>query len=125
MSMATLIVLFGILIAGLSAWGMVAPQALTTMVLGTWRKPWGMVFAIAVRVLMAAIFIFAANETRFPGVFRIIGYVALLAAASIAVLGRERMDRFIGYWLGKPVAVMRAWLGFGVVFGLFCVYGAW
>jgi hypothetical protein len=123
--MAILIVLFGILIVGVSAWGMVAPQALTRMVLGTWRKPWGMAFAIAVRVLMAAIFLFAANETRFPGVFRIIGYLALFAAVGIAVLGRERMDRFIDYWLGKSMAVMRAWLGFGIVFGLFCVYGAW
>lgn len=119
-----LIQLFGVLIVGMSLWGIFAPQALIGVVVQTWRKPWGMAFAIAVRVVMGIVFILAAEATRFPLFFELFGYLAIAAALGIALMGRDRVDRLINYWQKKSATLLRCWLLLGVALGAFFIYGA-
>lgn len=119
-----LIQLFGVLIGGMSLWGIFAPHALTGLVVRTWRTPWGMAFAIGVRVVMGIVFILAAETTRFPLFFELFGYLAIAAALGILLVGRDRVDRLINYWQNKSATLLRCWLLLGLALGVFFIYGA-
>lgn len=119
-----LVQLFGVLIAGMSLWGIFAPQALMGLVVETWRKPWGMAFAVAVRIVMGVVFILAAETTRFPLFFEVFGYLAIAAGLGILLVGRDRVGRLIDYWQNKPATLVRGWLLLGLALGAFFIYGA-
>lgn len=121
--MKYVVLLFGMTVTAMSAWGIFQPRALTQVVLQTWRKPWGMAFAVGVRLVLGAACILAAPGARYPLFYEIFGYLALAAAVAIPLIGKARLDRFIGYWADSPPALVRAWLLLGLVFGSFLVYG--
>jgi len=119
-----LVQFFGILIGGMSLWGIFAPQALMGVVVRTWQKPWGMAFAVVVRLIMGAALILAAETTRYPLFFELFGYLVIAAAIGIVLLGRNRVDRIIDYWQRKSTSLLRSWLVLGVALGAFFVYCA-
>ncbi len=112
------------MIIALSAWGIVTSKPLINMVLVVLNRPWGIYFAVAVRIGLGLVFILAADETRFPGVFRFLGYLMFIAAALILFIGRQKLGQFINWLIKNPPGMMRAWLVLGVAFGSFMVYGA-
>ena len=120
--MTITIAIFGIMIIALSAWGVVAPKMLTNMVVDAFNRPWGLYFAVGVRIALGALFVMAADETRFPGIFRFLGYLMLIAAALILVVGKQRINRLMTWLQAKPPVMMRMWLIFGLAFGAFVVY---
>ena len=115
--MITLIKAFGILIIVLSLWGLVFPEKLAGNVTSTVRKPWGPGFAVIVRVALGALFIVAAPQTGNPVIFKILGYLMLVAAVLILVLGRDRLARMTAYIAGRGASTLRAWLLLGLAFG--------
>jgi hypothetical protein len=119
-----IIALFGLFIAGLAAWGFVAPGRMMDTLLAYWNRPSGIYLAIGVRVVLGVLFILAAADTKWPLLFEILGYLMLLAAAVIAVVGKERLTRFIMWWVNMPLAGVRVWLVVGFAFGLLILYGA-
>ena len=116
------IAIFGLLIFALSAWGFFAPKTLAKKVLDEFDRPWGLYLAVGVRLVLGALFLMAAEETRFPTAFRFLGYLMLIAAALIPLIGRQRINRLLEWLQSKPPALMRTWLIFGVAFGAFIVY---
>ncbi len=120
--MTITIAIFGIMIIALSAWGAIAPKTLVNIVLDAFNRPWGLYFAVGVRIALGALFVMAADETRFPGTFRFLGYLMLIAAALILVIGKQRLSRFMTWLQAKPPVVLRIWLIFGLAFGAFVVY---
>lgn len=120
--MTTIIAAFGILIIGMCAWGLVAPKALIGWVLKVWNRPWAIYFAIAMRIALGVLFILAADETRYPQVFNIFGYLMIIAAIMIAIVGRKRLDTFIQWWVDSSPMFARAWLLFGMAFGAFIIH---
>ena len=116
--------LLGILIFLLCIWGVIAPKALFKKVLDVWNRPWGIYFAIAIRIALGILFVLAADQTRFPGAIRFLGYLMVIAALLIGVIGRQKTDRFINWWKDKPTAFLRVWLVFGMLFAAFIVYAA-
>jgi len=116
--------LLGILIILLCIWGFVAPKALFKAVLDVWNRPWGIYFAIATRIALGIMFVLAADQTRFPGVIRALGYLMVVAALLIGVMGRQKTDKFINWWKDKPLTFLRVWLVFGIIFAAFIVYAA-
>lgn len=121
--MKYIILVFSALVCAMSAWGIVQPGKLIKLVVNTWSKPWGLPFAVGVRLLLGAACLLAADITRAPLLYSAFGYLALAAAIAIPVLGKARIDRVILYWQDRPAAVMRAWLAVGLAFGLFLGYG--
>lgn len=119
-----LIQFLGVLIGGMSLWGIFAPETLMRLVESTWRRPWGMAFAVAIRLVMGIVFILAAESTRYPLFFEVFGYLALVAALGIVLMGRKRVDRVIDYFRDKPPSLLRGWLLMGLALGLFFIYGA-
>ena len=120
--MTMTIAIFGIMIIASSAWGVVAPKTLAKMVMNVMNRPWGLYFAVVVRIGLGLLFVLAADETRFPGAFRFLGYLMLIAAALIPLIGRKRLSRLMEWLHAKPPFVLRIWLIFGIVFGAFVVY---
>ena len=120
--MTKTIAVFGLIIIALSAWGFFAPRTLAKTLLDLFNRPWGLYLAVGVRLAIGALFVMAADETRFPGTFRFLGYLMLIAAALIPLIGRQRISRLMGWLQAKPPAALRVWLIFGVAFGVFTVY---
>ncbi len=116
------IAIFGLIIIALSAWGVFAPKTLAKKVLDQFDRPWGLYLAVGVRLVLGALFVMAADETRFPTTLRFLGYLMLITAALIPLIGRQRISRLMGWLQSKPPALMRIWLIFGVAFGAFIVY---
>jgi hypothetical protein len=120
--MTLIISVFGVFIAGAGIWGFIAPKPMVKSVLKVWNQPWGIYLAIAVRIGLGVVFIVAANETRYPGFFNFFGYLMIIAAVLIAIIGRQRLDRFIRWWVDASPIVTRLWLLLATAFGAFLVY---
>lgn len=119
--MVYLVALFGLMMIGLSAYGLVSPPALFNMVRRAADGPF-MLIAVGVRVLMALILWFAAPQSRHPAVFQVIAIIALLAAFAILLVGKPRIMRMIEWWATMPVGFQRAWITLGFLFGGYLVW---
>lgn len=113
----------GAVVCALSVWGLLAPDKILKLVNGVMDKDWGIHVAVVVRLLLGAALIIAAPESRFPLIFEILGWIAVVAAVAILLMGRERLRKFVA-WFGRfSEAMIRVWLLFGIAFGAFLVYG--
>jgi len=117
------IVCVGATVCVLAAWGIYAPNRLLKLVIGAMEKDWGIYLAVIVRLLLGLALILAAPESRFPSIFRLLGWIAIVAAVGMVFLGRARMRGFIAWFERFPPTVIRLWLLFGIAFGGFLVFG--
>lgn len=118
------VLLMGALVALLSSWGMAFPARLMRVVRGIMDESWGMVLAVVLRIVLGVSLVLAAPTTQFPVAFKLLGCLALIAAVSIPVMGRERLVSVLDWFYRLPTAVTRLWLMLGVLFGGFLLYGA-
>ena len=127
MATASLIIVlgFGLLICGLSVWGVYAPRKLVALVRRVVDEPSGIYFAVGVRVVMGVALIIAAPRSQFPRVFEVVGWITLAAAVGLVFVGQDRIRRLIAWFEGFPTAVTRVWLVFGIAFGAFLVLGVY
>jgi hypothetical protein len=114
---------FGVVVCGLSLWGSFAPDKMMKLVYGVLDKDWGIHLAVIVRLLLGTALINAASGSRFPRLFEILGWIAVIAAVGIVLMGRARLRRFVGWFQRLSPAMIRTWLLFGIAFGVFLVYG--
>ncbi|MGK2924903.1 MAG: hypothetical protein ACSLE2_04725 [Lysobacterales bacterium] len=117
------VLIFGMVICGLSAWGIFAPEKLVKIVKSVMNRDLGIHVAVIVRVLLGVALILAAEESRFPAVFQALGWIAILATVIIAFVGRERLRRVIAWFDRFSPTLVRVWLLFGIAFGGFLIYG--
>lgn len=120
--MTLFISIFAVLIMLLCVWGFVTPKSMMKWVLEIWRRPSTIYFAIAIRIGLGILFLVVADQTRFPEIFRFLGYLMIAAAALIAMLGRKRLDVFVKWWVDGSPALARLWLVLGLIFGWFLLY---
>ena len=118
------VLVFGIIVILATAWGILAPGKLMAFVASTMDRQWAIYVAVIVRLALGLALISVAPASRFPIVFQILGWIAIVAAVIIAAAGQERIRRFIAWWLERfSLAVVKLWLLFGMAFGGFIVYG--
>jgi hypothetical protein len=89
-----------------------------------WQGQARFLFAIIVRIVFGAIVLAIATELRYPVVMQIIGGISIAAAIVILLIGQERLDRFIGWWMRLSDNVLRGSAVFALVFGAFLIYVA-
>jgi len=118
-----LIVLFGVLIclAGLAI--LIFPVQFRN-VLNKWTGQPRFLFAVIIRVLFGALLLSEAANLKFPLAMKIIGAISILAAVVLLLIGQERMDRFIDWWMRMSDNVLRFWSIFAFAFGAFLIYVA-
>ena len=121
--MILLIAAFGALILVLGIVGLIRPgrfRALFTTMDSRMR----FLFAVAVRLVMAALLWWLADDLRHPQVIRILAVIAAVAAVVILLAGRTRLDRLIAWWLGRPDKVLRVSALFAATFGAWLAWEA-
>ncbi len=119
----SIVFLIGVLVCVLSLWGCFVPDKLTKLVMRVVDQEWGIYFAVVVRLLMGAALIVAAPVSRFPLIFEILGWIAIVAAVALIFIGRERMAALIAWFVRRSAWLIRLWLLFGMAFGGFLIYG--
>ncbi len=117
------VLVLGITVCVLSAWGGYAPEKLVRLVTGVMDQEWGIYLAVIVRLLLGLALVIAAPYSRFPLVFQALGWIAIVAAVALAFMGRERLRRLVAWFERFSPAIIRLWLLFGVAFGGFLIYG--
>ncbi|MGI9271061.1 MAG: hypothetical protein ACR2QT_04755 [Woeseiaceae bacterium] len=119
-----IVLVVAITVIVLAARGILAPERLVAFVASAMDESWGMYIAVGVRLLLGAALIIAAPVTRYPVVFQVLGVIALVAAVILVLMGRERVRKFIVWWIEKmSPSLIRMWLLFGIAFGGFLVFG--
>ncbi len=119
----SIVFLIGLLVCVLSVWGCFVPDRLTKLVMRVVDQDWGIYFAVVVRLLMGAALIVAAPVSKFPVVFEVLGWIAIVAAVALIFIGRERMAALIAWFVRRSAWLIRLWLLFGMAFGGFLIYG--
>jgi uncharacterized protein YjeT (DUF2065 family) len=119
--MKMLIVLFGIMIclAGLAI--LIFPVQFRNA-MNKWTGQPRFLFAVIIRVLFGALLLSEAANLKFPLAMKIIGGISILAAVVLLLIGQERMDRFIDWWMRMSDNLLRFWSIFALAFGAFLIY---
>ena len=125
MSMIAIMIVafFGVTIMVSSLAGIISPDRLMRAVRSVMDQNWGIVFAVVVRIVLGVSLLLAARASKFVMPFQVLGWLALIAAAVLPVVGRNRLI-FLLDWLQSLSGIfIRLWLVFGVLFGAFLLYG--
>lgn len=119
-----IVLALGVTVIALAGWGLWVPEKLMTMVTSVMDEQWGIYIAVVVRLALGAALIVAAPVTPYPILFLAFGWIAIVAAVALALIGRERTRRFIVWWSRRFSApIIRLWLLFGMAFAGFLIYG--
>ena len=119
--MAVIASILGVLIALIGVVGLARPRSLIKLV-QHWHSPARFWTAIVVRVVFGVALLAVAPECRLPSLIRAIGVISILAAVAILIMGRARLDCFVGWWLGRADLV-RLSAVVAIAFGVLLVYG--
>ncbi len=119
----SIVFLIGVLACVVCAWGFIFPDKLTKLVMRVMGQDWVVYFAVVFRLLLGAALIVAAPVSKFPLVFEILGWIAIVAAGAIIFIGRERLDALVAWFVRRSAWFARLWLLFGMAFGGFLIYG--
>ncbi len=118
-----LIILFGVLIclAGLTI--LILPEKFKNF-MNRWTGQPRFLFAVIIRVVLGAILLSEAANLKFPLAMKIIGAISILAAVVLLLIGQERMDRFIDWWMKQSDNLLRVSSVLAIAFGAFFIYAA-
>ena len=80
------------------------------------------IIAVTLRLLLGVLFITQSDNSRYPLVIEILGWLSLAAALLFAVMGRNNFRRIISWALSMDKAYARTGGAVAVCFGAFLVY---
>ena len=86
------------------------------------EKLWVYVTAIVVRLFFGGILIYAASFSKFPLVISILGWLILIAAVILLVIGRKRFETLVLWVTSKFKPYGRIAGVFSLGFGIFLIY---
>ncbi len=121
--MKILIALFGVLmcLGGLTI--LILPEKFKN-IMNRWTGQPRFLFAVIIRVVLGAILLSEAANLKFPLAMKIIGAISILAAVVLLLVGQERMDRFIDWWMKRSENVFRVASVIAFALGAFLIYVA-
>ena len=114
----------GLLLAGIGAACAAFPVKLVSLVTRLRGKWWVLPVGAAIRVGLGGILVLAAEGSRHPTVVAGLGAFLIAAGMLVLVLGRERIDGWIGWWITRPVWVVRLSSGATFAFGVVLISAA-
>ncbi len=119
-----LLVIFAVTIIGMCVTAIASPPTLLNFAANVIESRRGMWIAVSVRLVAGAAFIIAADASRFPTLFLVIGALSLVAAASLPIIGHQRFIALVDWFSHAPVSVIRVWGVLGAAFGALILYGS-
>ena len=121
--MTVIVAVFGVLVALLGLVGLVQPERFRS-IFTAMDSQTRFIIAIALRLAMGGVLWWLADELRHSHVMRVLAAIAIFAAVMLLIMGRERLDRLIGWWLSRSDGLLRVSALFAAAFGVFLVYVA-
>ena len=118
-----LITLFGVLICLAGLVILIFPDQFRNA-MNKWTGQPRFLFAVIIRVVLGAILLSEAANLKFPLAMKIIGAISILAAVILLLVGQERMDQFIDWWLKQSDKLLRVSSVLAIAFGAFFIYAA-
>lgn len=122
--MNALVVIFGMLVAVLGVIGLLNPAGLLGFI-SHMPARWRYSFAIALRVLIGGILLLAAPLGWLPLVLTVLGILALAAAAGLALVGQEKFEQMVTWWLDLPTWAARCSGLVMVLLGILLIVAIW
>ena len=119
--MSVIVSILGILTATIGFMGVAQPRRIVSLV-EYWDGPTRFRLAVVVRLVLGVFLLVASPDCRLPTVVSVLGIIAIVAALAILIVGQQRLDSFIGWWLTRPAAVIRVSALFAIAFGVLLVY---
>jgi len=113
----------GVLIVLIGLTGLVAPGRFRAAFVSMTSQT-RFLAAIILRLGIGAFLWIVADELRFPYVMRIIAAISIFAAVAILIMGRERLNTLVAWWLAHSDGLLRVSAFFAAVFGGFLIYVA-
>lgn len=80
------------------------------------------VFAVVVRIFLGIALIVAALQSRFPVILQVLGWLSIITAFVLVVMGRARFKGLINWALCMRSPLKRLVGVIAVLFGMFLVY---
>lgn len=121
--MSLIVAALGALVFVLGLVGLAQPDHFRTLydVLHSRTRYW---LAIGIRLAVGGLLWWLAEAVRHPQVMRVLAGLAVLAAVVILLMGRERLERMVSWWLGLSNGILRVSAVFATAFGAYLVYAA-
>ena len=122
--MSTSVFAVGLLLAGIGAACAAFPAKLVSLISRLRGKWWLLPVGAAIRVGLGGILVLAAEGSRHPTAVAGLGVFLIAAGVLVLVLGRGRIDGWIGWWTTRPMWVVRLSSGATLAFGLVLIAAA-
>jgi hypothetical protein len=120
--MTVLIIIFGALtlLAGIVI--VINPEGIFGFLRNNLDKLVLHIMAVVVRLVIGVLLIYQANVSKFPFAIEIIGWLSIVAAIFIAVMGRRNFNRLMSWALSLSKSFGRVGGILAVAFGAFLIY---
>jgi hypothetical protein len=123
-SLQAAVIGIGTIISLICLTGIILPAQLLHAVRAAWQYHAALFVAIMVRLTIGALLVLAAPQSRYPLALEILGWLAIVAALLIPVVGRKRIGQLLNWWCLRSTLGIRLWSLAGLAFGCFLVYAA-
>ncbi len=120
--MTVLIIIFGALnlLAGIVI--VINPEVIFGFLRNNLDKLELHILAIVVRLVLGVLLIYQSNVSKFPFVIEIIGWLSIVAAIFLAVIGRRNFNRLMSWALSFVKPFGRVGGVLAAAFGAFLIY---
>ena len=117
------LIVLGVLMIAVGLAGLARPNAVQRWVASMDAMP-RYALAVGVRLAMAAFLIAVAPEARWPSPTRVLGYVVLVAALGVLLVGPARLGALVEWWSTKPSTALRVASATAVALGALLIVDA-
>lgn len=120
--MTLLIIIFGALtlLAGIVI--VISPEVIFGFLRNNLDKMVLHILAVVIRLVLGALLIYQSNISKFPFVIEVIGWLSIVAAIFLAVMGRRNFNRLMSWALSLSKPFGRVGGILAVAFGAFLIY---
>ncbi len=80
------------------------------------------ILAVVIRIVLGALLIYQSNISKFPFVIEVIGWLSIVAAIFLAVMGRRNFNRLMSWALSLVKPIGRVGGVLAAAFGAFLIY---
>ncbi|MEW8034529.1 MAG: hypothetical protein G8D61_14645 [gamma proteobacterium symbiont of Ctena orbiculata] len=120
--MAYVIILFGLLILVAGVVILINPEVILGPIRDNSHKLSLHVAAVVVRLILGILLVTGSESSRYPIVVEILGWLAIIAAITLALIGRSNFKRLMSWALSLVEPYGRVGGVLASLFGAFIVY---
>ena len=119
------IVVLAVVMSGLAIWAGIQPRGMMEALRSLWGDGDGgrIAWVVGIRSALGVYLLWVAPATAAPRVVTGLGLLFLAAALVVLMMGSERIERWVAWWVDRSASVIRglalAWVAFaGLLFWL-------